>query len=127
MAASILVVEDDQSISQALVELLSLEGYFAVPAFDGYQGIELAGLQKFNLILLDILMPGMGGIEFLNKIKQADFYSKTPVIVLTATRFSEKTLSICDIKSCSIILKPIDADHLLSEVRSALEKNNLSC
>ena len=78
---SILIVEDEKPLSHALKLKLSHEGYEVTVAGDGEEGVELALKQKFDLILIDIIMPKMDGFMLLNKLREAG--SETTIIVLS--------------------------------------------
>ena len=81
MAEKILLVEDDTKIARFVELELAHEGYSVVKAFDGRQGLELAESGGFDLMLLDIMLPGLNGLEVLRRLRRA---SDMPVIMLTA-------------------------------------------
>lgn len=79
----ILIVEDDEVLSDIYVTKLELEGYEAILAHEGYKGIELAIRKKPDLILLDIVLPKMNGFDILKMLKKKDKVQDIPVIFLS--------------------------------------------
>lgn len=83
MAKKILVVEDDRFLRELISQKLLKEGYDIVEAVDGEKGIELARSEKPDLILLDLILPGIDGFEVLARIKSDPEASMAPVIILS--------------------------------------------
>ncbi len=81
MAAKILVVEDEEKFARFIEMELTHEGYEVTKAFDGRTGLDLAESGQFDLILLDIMLPGLNGMEVLRRLRRS---SSVPVIMLTA-------------------------------------------
>ena len=79
----ILVVEDEEPIQLVLRDVLKVEGYAVLEAENGIEGLELALKEHPDLILLDILMPKMDGLEMLKKLREDEWGRKVPIIVLT--------------------------------------------
>lgn len=79
----ILVVEDEEPLQMVLRDVLTVEGYTPLLASDGIEGLEMALREHPDLILLDILMPKMDGLEMLKKLRADAWGNKVPVIVLT--------------------------------------------
>ncbi len=77
----ILIIEDEEKIARFVELELEFEGYEVKKAFNGRDGLELAKARPFDLVLLDIMLPGLNGIEVLRRIRQ---FSDVPVILLTA-------------------------------------------
>src|SRR5579862_9225699 len=80
--ASILVIDDEAGIRESLEVLLTLEGYGVRTALDGEQGLRILEVENFDLILLDLALPGQSGLELLPQIKERQ--PETPVIMITA-------------------------------------------
>ncbi|MFH1426514.1 MAG: response regulator [Candidatus Kerfeldbacteria bacterium] len=80
---TILIVEDDPFILEASTEKLSREGFTILQAKDGVQGLDMSMNQKPDLILLDILMPNMDGLEMLNRLRQDESGKNAHVIIIT--------------------------------------------
>lgn len=83
MAKKILVIEDEETLQKALLEMLEQSGYEAVSALDGESGWKLIQEEKPDLILLDIILPKMDGFDVLQNIKLTEETSRIPVIILT--------------------------------------------
>ena len=81
--AKILIIEDDPLMSRLYQKAFTFEGYQVVAAFDGEEGWEKMKQENPNIILLDIMMPKMNGLEFLQKIKKDPDYKKIPIVCLT--------------------------------------------
>src|SRR5438477_5307086 len=80
--ASILIVDDEAGIRESLEVLLTLEGYQVRMAADGEQGLRILELENFDLVLLDLALPGQSGLELLPQIKERQ--QELPVIMITA-------------------------------------------
>lgn len=83
MAKKILIVEDDKFLRELIVRKLSNEGYEAIEAVDGEQGIQKIKETKPDLVLLDLILPGIDGFEVLAQKKEDPFVAAIPVIVLS--------------------------------------------
>ncbi len=83
---TVLVVEDTDIAREPLVRLLQLEGFEAIGATNGQEALDALPVHQPDLILLDIIMPVMNGLEFLSTIRADPSWNKVPVIVLTAVR-----------------------------------------
>lgn len=81
---TILVVDDHEEIREALAEILEEEGHEVVQAVDGLEALEMVATVQLDVILLDIAMPGMDGLETLRRLKDSPESSKLPVIMVTA-------------------------------------------
>lgn len=83
MAKKILIVEDDKFLREPIVQRLLKEGYDILEAIDGEKGIEIAKEEKPDLILLDLILPGIDGFEVLSSIKKETETSSIPVVILS--------------------------------------------
>lgn len=90
----ILVTEDEESMRRALNDMLSYEGYHVLEAKDGEEGFELALSEHPDLILLDILMPKMDGLEMLKKLRTDSWGATVPVFVLTNVGSTEEIAKV---------------------------------
>lgn len=115
---SILVVEDEEKILRLLEIELEYEGYEVGKAMDGIQALERYRSQKWDLILLDVMLPGISGIELLRRIRAHDV--TTPVILLTAKSSVEDKVSGLDLGANDYITKPFQIEELLARIRAAL-------
>lgn len=79
----ILVVEDEKVLNEAYVLVLKKEGYDVISAFDGEEALKIASKEDFDLILLDLRMPKMNGVEFLKKYKPSENHPSVKIIVFS--------------------------------------------
>ncbi|MDI9419205.1 MAG: response regulator transcription factor [Firmicutes bacterium] len=121
MAARILVIEDEEKFARFIEMELTHEGYEVAKAFDGRSGLELAELGQFDLILLDIMLPGLNGMEVLRRLRRS---SSVPVIMLTARDSVIDKVSGLDSGADDYITKPFAIEELLARIRTALRKSN---
>ncbi|WP_048824243.1 response regulator transcription factor [Bacillus sp. B-jedd] len=114
----ILVVEDEEKIARVLELELEFEGYSVTKAADGIDGLEAYRTGKWDLILLDVMLPGMSGIDLLRRIRTNDPYTK--IIMLTAKGTVEDKVSGLDLGANDYITKPFQIEELLARIRAAL-------
>jgi len=117
---TILVIEDEESIAEPLVENLEFEGYEVLSAADGHQGLELALSGKADLILLDIMLPGVNGYEICRRLREQQF--ATPVIMLTAKGQEADKVRGLDIGADDYVTKPVGILELMARVRAVLRR-----
>lgn len=115
----ILIIEDEEKIARFLELELKFEGYEVDKAFDGRDGLKLAKTRPFDLILLDIMLPGLNGIEVLRRLRQ---FTDIPIILLTARDTVMDKVSGLDGGADDYITKPFAIEELLARVRAALRK-----
>jgi len=119
---SILVVEDEEKILRLLELELEYEGYQVTKAENGIDALELFRSREWDLILLDIMIPGISGIEVLRRIRVNDI--QTPVILLTAKGSVEDKVSGLDLGANDYITKPFQIEELLARIRATLRMNS---
>lgn len=116
--AKILVVEDDKNLSRFIELELNHEGYEVEVSFNGREAYDLAIQNNYDLILLDIMLPGLNGIEVLRRLQQE---KKTPVILLTARDAVMDKVAGLDAGAIDYITKPFAIEELLARIRVALK------
>lgn len=114
----ILVVEDEEKIARVLELELTYEGYEVGKATDGLAGFQLYHNHEWDIILLDVMLPGISGIELLRRIRSRD--ETTPVIMLTAKSSVEDKVSGLDLGANDYMTKPFKIEELLARIRVAL-------
>ncbi len=117
----ILVIEDEEKIARFIELELKYEGYEVAKAFNGRDGLELVKTQPFDLVLLDIMLPGINGIEVLRRIRQ---FSDLPIILLTARDAVVDKVTGLDGGADDYITKPFAIEELLARIRVALRKKD---
>ena len=120
MSVSILLIEDEAKLARFVELELCYEGYSVTKAFDGRSGCELAVNGDFDLILLDIMLPELSGMEVLRRIRRS---SSVPVIMLTARDSVTDKVAGLDLGADDYITKPFAIEELLARIRTALRKN----
>ena len=113
----ILIVDDAQDIRDSLNQILSGAGYEVVQAEDGQNAFEAASSEEFDLIITDINMPGMNGIELLSSLRKLENRNRdTPAFVLT-TESLRRFASTCEELGANVwIVKPVNGDKLIKYV-----------
>jgi DNA-binding NtrC family response regulator len=117
-ANRILIIDDEAGIRESLETLLGLEGYTVDTAPDGEAGINTIGQHSYDLVLLDLALPGMNGIEVLGQIRER--YPDLPVIMITAYGTVENAVNAMQAGATNFIQKPWDNEKLLADVRTAV-------
>src|SRR5271165_4498009 len=119
--ASILVIDDEAGIRESLEVLLTLEGYQVRMAADGPQGLRILELENFDLVLLDLALPGQSGLELLPQIKERQ--PQLPVIMITAYGTVENVVDAIRAGAENFVQKPWDNEKLLADIRSAVARH----
>lgn len=115
---NILVVEDEEKIARLLEIELTYEGYNIGKAFNGKEGLSMFREKSWDLILLDVMLPEISGIEVLRRIRIND--QVTPVILLTAKDSVEDKVSGLDLGANDYITKPFQIEEVLARIRATL-------
>ena len=118
--ASILVIDDEAGIRESLEVLLSLEGYSPHMAADGEEGLRMLEHDTFDLVLLDLALPGRSGLELLPEIKEQ--HPDLPVIMITAYGSVDNVVEAIRAGAENFIQKPWDNEKLLADIRSAITR-----
>ena len=122
MGAKILLIEDEEKLARFVELELNYEGYQVTKAFDGRQGLELVETGDFDLVLLDIMLPELSGMEVLRRIRRK---SSIPVIMLTARDSIEDKVAGLDRGADDYLTKPFAIEELLARIRTALRKKTI--
>ena len=123
VAEKILVVDDDASLRRVLEYNLAKEGYAVLTADSGEQALELLGAEQVDLLITDIKMPGMDGMDLLRRVRQAS--PETQVIVITAFGTIEMAVEAMKAGAFEYVTKPFNRDELSLAVRKALRLRSL--
>ena len=121
--ASVLVIDDEDIMREVIARLLRREGYLVKTVSSGEEGLEAAKDQPFDLVLLDLMLPGMGGLDVLS-----EFTGKFPqivVIMVTAYASIENAVTATRKGAFNFITKPFKNDELLLVIKNGLEKQPL--
>ncbi len=118
-AARVLLIEDDQSIAEPLIFGLEKEGFQVVHAADGYEGLRLARTTTPDVVLLDVMLPGMDGYEICRRLRQE---STVPVLMVTARGQEMERVMGLEVGADDYIVKPFSFQELLARVRALLRR-----
>jgi two-component system, NtrC family, nitrogen regulation response regulator NtrX len=121
--ASILIIDDEKAIRKTLTEILSYEGYKIDEASDGEEGLKRFGEKAYDIVLCDIKMPKLDGIEFLEKAKEIN--ADVPVIMISGHGNIDTAVEAVKKGAFDYISKPPDLNRLLITLRNAVDKQNL--
>jgi CheY-like chemotaxis protein len=116
--ARVLVVDDEPDVAEALRLYLELKGYEARAVFNGPSAVQAAQTEPPQVILLDILMPGMNGLETLRRIREID--QQIRVIVVTAVAEEDLARRVLALGASDFITKPVDLRRLEASIQRAL-------
>jgi two-component system response regulator VicR len=115
----ILIIEDDRALQNALVEILSKEGYETTSAFDGEEGVQKAQIEKPDLILLDLILPKKDGYEVLAELKKSSSES-IPVLILTNLEEIDNVQKALDLGAKTFMVK---SDFSLKDIVEKIRQN----
>ena len=122
-SAHVLVVDDDPAMCQLLVDLLHDEGYSVDVAHDGESAIERQRTSRCDLIITDLMMPKMKGIELIHRLREID--GAAPVLLITAFGSIESAVEAMRAGAFHYVTKPFHNDEILIQIKRALDQNKL--
>ena len=124
MGKTVLIVEDEQNIVDILAFNLSREGYDTMEAYDGTTGLQLALEHNPDLILLDLMLPGMNGFEVCRKIRETG--SSIPILMLTAREEEADKVMGLELGADDYITKPFSMRELLARVKANIRRVSMA-
>lgn len=113
----VLVVEDEDAICNFITAILNANGYQVVKTNTGKEGLSMAASHAPDVILLDLGLPDMDGVEILKSIRQ---WSKTPIVVVSARGHEREKVEALDLGADDYVVKPFGTSELLARIRTAL-------
>lgn len=126
MGLKILIVDDEEHIVELLKFNLEVKGYKVLCAYDGVEGFNLAKEEKPDLVLLDLMLPGIDGIEVCRRMKSDSELKKTPVIMLTAKNLEQDKIKGLEIGADDYMTKPFSVKELMARVKAVLRRFDLA-
>src|SRR3954454_4337687 len=117
---TILVIDDDESLRDTIGVMLEQDGFRAVLAGDGRSGFDKAMTIKPDLVLVDLRLPGMTGIEICKQLRAAQV--KTPIVVLSAVGDEVDKVLLLEIGADDYVVKPVGSRELLARIRALLRR-----
>jgi two-component system, OmpR family, copper resistance phosphate regulon response regulator CusR len=121
----ILIIEDEQHVAAFISKGLKEECYDVLVAYDGQTGLALLAQNQVDLIILDIILPGMNGLDICRTIR-SEGHSTIPVIMLTALGTTDNVVKGLDMGADDYLTKPFKFKELLARIRALLRRKNLS-
>ncbi|WP_320821412.1 response regulator [Thalassolituus sp.] len=118
--ASILAVDDSASMRQMVAFTLKGAGYQVKEASDGVEALAIAKKEKFDLVLTDVNMPNMNGIELVQQLRQLDDFKFTPMLMLTTESAGDMKMQGKQAGATGWIVKPFNPEQLLSTIKRVL-------
>jgi two-component system KDP operon response regulator KdpE len=123
-AGNVLIVDDERSIRISLRTVLSSFGYTIVEAARGEEAMALVRAAKFDAVLLDIGMPGIGGVEVCRRIRNAE--PRLPIVMLTVEDSEDRKVEALDAGADDYITKPFQLRELTARLRAAIRHNQIA-
>jgi DNA-binding response OmpR family regulator len=121
---TILVIDDEQDLLETIRFRLEKEGYCVLTASDGDEGLRLLAENMPNLVIMDVMMPGMSGFEALERMKSDPKTKGIPVIIFSCGKEEESwALKSLKLGAAGYIVKPFDAESMLFTVEKFVSKN----
>lgn len=120
MERTILIVDDSESILEVVKFTLENNGFNVIDANNGKNALEFLDGRKIDLVLTDLHMPEMNGIDLIKAIRKIDTYTTTPILFLTTESQAEKKLEAKDAGATGWIVKPFAPPKLLSAIKKVL-------
>lgn len=117
----VLVVEDEEKVAHFISRGLEEEGYAVEVAYDGKKGLDLIGERKYDIVLLDLMIPEIDGLEVLKNMRAWGI--NTPVLIITAKSSKEDVIKGLDTGSDDYLTKPFSFDELLARIRALLRRS----
>ncbi len=121
MTYSILLVDDTILLAEAIADMLGMEGFRVTHAANGADALAMLERGKYDLILTDLRMPGMDGIEFIKRVRSSEALLTIPIIVLSAQASGGSKLECTQAGANLFLIKPFDEQELISAINHFLE------
>ncbi|MGJ8455451.1 response regulator transcription factor [Pseudothermotoga sp. U03pept] len=120
----ILIVEDNRDLLTSVVKLLQKEGYTVDSATNGDDGLDMALERRYDCIILDVMLPGTDGFEFVQTLRECEI--DTPVLMLTALDAVDDKIKGLSSGADDYLTKPFDFRELLARLKSLIRRNNMT-
>jgi len=119
----ILIVEDEKDIIEMVRYNLEKEGYSALRAHNGYDGVSLAKKERPGLVILDLMLPDIDGFEVCRLLKKNDITNRIPIIMLTAKSRESDRVAGLELGADDYVTKPFSPRELIARIRAVLRRN----
>lgn len=121
MANRLLIVEDDRDLARNLIDYLEIQGYTSDYAPDSHVALGMLAANGYDLVVLDMMLPGLDGIGICKRLRQ-EMYSRVPVVMLTAKDDIESKISAFDIGADDYVIKPVALRELEARIRALIRR-----
>jgi len=122
MKEKVLIIDDERKVALFLKETLLRKNFFPIVALDGVDGLKKALIEKPDLILLDLQMPGKDGFNVLKELKAQESTKDIPVIIISANSQAKSIFEGSKCGAADYIIKPVDLDGLFKSIQRSLVK-----
>ena len=122
--SKILIVDDDQGTTQLLENILSKEGYDVISVNDSYDTLSMAESHEPNLILLDMMMPSVDGIEVCKNLREKSQFAQLPIIFFTSVSDIDKKVAAFHSGASDYIVKPVHPQELKLRIKALIGNGN---
>jgi two-component system alkaline phosphatase synthesis response regulator PhoP len=123
-APKVLIVDDEPDLRDLLVYNLQREGYDVIEAADGVEALERAEAEQPDAIVLDVMMPGLSGLDVCRRLRESATLRKTPILMLTALDATEDYVRGLDVGADAYLSKDVDMPVLISQIRALMRGAN---
>jgi two-component system alkaline phosphatase synthesis response regulator PhoP len=114
MPLKVLVVDDEESLRMLVAQFFKERGYIVVTAEDGESGLQMALQERPDIVILDLMMPGMLGFEVCKRIRQDSSFAHTVVIITSAKSYKPDIEMAMELGADAFVVKPADVDYLMT-------------
>lgn len=121
MASRLLIVEDDRDLARNLIDFLEIQGYVTDYAADGHSALSLLAGNEYDLVVLDMMLPGVDGLTICSRLRQ-QLRSKVPVVMLTAKDELDTKIAAFDIGADDYIVKPASLREIEARIRALIRR-----
>jgi DNA-binding response OmpR family regulator len=121
MASRLLIVEDDRDLAGNLIDFLEIQGYVTDYAADGHAALNLLTSNEYDLVVLDMMLPGVDGLTICSRIRQ-QLRSKVPVVMLTAKDEVDTKIAAFDIGADDYVVKPASLREIEARIRALIRR-----
>lgn len=122
MASRLLIVEDDRDLAGNLIDFLEIQGYVTDYAADGHAALNLLTSNEYDLVVLDMMLPGVDGLSICSRIRQ-QLRSKVPVVMLTAKDEVDTKIAAFDIGADDYVVKPASLREIEARIRALIRRS----
>ena len=123
---SVLAVDDNEYNRDLIARYLKRQGHQVTLAEDGVEALDLLGSQRFDIILLDLMMPRMDGFEVLTRLQADPALRDIPVIVISAMTDTDKLLQCIKLGAQDYLFKPLHSEYLKARLKACMEKRMMA-